>query len=65
MSQSNVEFEEKNDRVIVAKVDGERVAKIVTTPSGRTSYRIDADRRRGGPVDDIDEAKHAIEAYYR
>jgi hypothetical protein len=61
----HVDYERENDRIIVAKHDGEEVARIVQVPGGTTSYRMEDGSRRGGSVRDVDEAKKQIERYLR
>ena len=61
----SIEYERQNERVIVAKRDGEEVAKIVEVPGGNTSYRLNDGSKRGGPVEDVEEAKKNIESYLR
>lgn len=61
---AEVEYERKNDRIIVALQDGEEVARIVEVPgSNVTSFRMKDGTRRGDRVEDIDEAKQRIEKY--
>ena len=61
---SDVEYERKNDRVLVAKQEGEEVARIVEVPgSNVTSFRMKDGTKRGERVEDIDEAKQRIEKY--
>lgn len=59
----SVEYERENERIIVAKRDDEEVARIVEVPGGSTSFRMKTDRRRGGTVADVEEAKQKIESY--
>lgn len=61
---ADIKYEEQNERVLLAKQEGETVARIVTTPSGRVSYRIEDGSKKGGPVKDVDDAKKHIEAHY-
>lgn len=61
----HVDYERENERVIIAKQDGEEVARIVQVPGGATSYRMEDGSRRGGPVEDVEEAKKRIESYLR
>jgi hypothetical protein len=61
----HVDYEQENDRIIVAKREGEEVARIVQVPGGTTSYRMEDGSRRGGSVRDIDEAKKQIERHLR
>jgi hypothetical protein len=61
----HVDYERENDRIIVAKQDGEEVARIVQVPGGATSYRMEDGSRRGGAVRDVDAAKKQIERYLR
>lgn len=63
MSDLQVEYERQNERIIIAKQDGEEVARIVQIPGGNTSFRMDDGTKRGGPVDDVEEAKKQIERY--
>jgi len=60
----SIDYERENERVLLAKRDGEEVARIVTTPSGKTSYRIEDGSHKGGPVDDEDSARKAIEKHF-
>ncbi len=61
---SDVDYERKNDRVIVAKQDGEEVARIVEVPGTNvTSFRMKDGSRRGDRVADVEEAKQRIEKY--
>lgn len=61
---SDVEYERKNDRIVVAKQDGEEVARIVEVPgSNTTSFRMKDGTKRGDKVEDLDEAKERIEKY--
>lgn len=63
---SEIEYERENDRVIVAKQDGEEVARIVEVPgSNVTSFRMKDGSKRGDRVESIDEAKQRIESYLR
>ena len=63
---SEIEYERENDRVIIAKQDGEEVARIVEVPgSNVTSFRMKDGSKRGDRVEDIDEAKQRIESYLR
>lgn len=63
---SEIEYERENDRVIIAKQDGEEVARIVEVPgSNVTSFRMKDGSRRGDRVEDIEEAKQRIESYLR
>ncbi|MEJ2216979.1 MAG: hypothetical protein P8099_10220 [Gemmatimonadota bacterium] len=48
----------------MAKQDGEEVARIVTTPSGKVSYRIEDGSHKGGPAKDEEHAKKAVEKYF-
>jgi hypothetical protein len=64
-SSVQIDYERQNERVIVAKHDGEAVARIVQVPGGITSFRMEDGSRRGGPVDNVDEAKKQIERYLR
>lgn len=53
-----------NDRIIVAQQDGEEVARIVEVPgTDVTSFRMRDGSKRGGRVEDVDEAKQRIEKY--
>lgn len=61
----DVDYERENERIIVAKQDGEEVARIVQVPGGTTSFRMEDGSRRGGPVDSVDEAKKQIERYLK
>lgn len=63
MSSVNVDYERQNERVIVAKHDGELVARIVEMPGRQPSFRMEDGSRRGGPVESVDEAKKQIERY--
>ena len=54
---SDVQYERKNDRIIVAKQEGEEIARIVEVPG------MKAGTKRGDRVEDIDEAKQRIEKY--
>ena len=59
-----VEYERMNERVILAKQEGEEVARIVEVPgSSTTSFRMKDGSKRGERVDDLDEAKQRIEKY--
>ncbi len=60
----DVQYERMNERVIVARQEGEEVARIVEVPgSNVTSFRMKDGTKRGERVDDIDEAKNRIEKY--
>ena len=61
----SIEYERENERVVVAMRDGEEIARIVEVPGGATSYRLNDGSKRGGRVDDIDEAKKNIESYLK
>ena len=64
MSDGDVEYERMNERVMVARQDGEEVARIVEVPgSNTTSFRMKDGTRRGEKVADVDEAKDRIEKY--
>ena len=59
-----VEYERQNERIIVAKQDGEEVARIVEVPgSNVTSFRMKDGTKRGDRVEDVEEAKQRIESY--
>ncbi len=61
---SDVEYERKNDRIIVAKQEGEEVARIVEVPGTNvTSFRMKDGTKRGDRVEDVAEAKQRIEKY--
>ena len=61
---ASLEYERKNDRIIVAKQEGEEVARIVEVPGTNvTSFRMKDGSKRGDRVEDIDEAKQRIEKY--
>lgn len=61
---SDVQYERKNDRIIVAKQEGEEVARIVEVPGTNvTSFRMKDGTRRGDRVEDVEEAKQRIEKY--
>ena len=61
---SDVDYERKNDRIIVARQDGEEVARIVEVPGTNvTSFRMKDGSKRGDRVEDVDEAKQRIEKY--
>ncbi|MEJ2187179.1 MAG: hypothetical protein P8Z36_14795 [Gemmatimonadota bacterium] len=60
----SIKYERQNERVLVAKQDGEEVARIVTTPSGKVSYRIEDGSHKGGPAKDEEHAKKAVEKYF-
>ena len=63
---SDIEYERENDRIIVAKVDGDEVARIVEVPgSNVTSFRMKDGSRRGDRVSDVEEAKQRIESYLK
>ncbi len=64
MRSVSIEYERENERVLLAKQDGEEVARIVTMPSGKVSYRIQDGSHKGGPAKDEDSAKKAIEKYF-
>lgn len=60
----DVQYERMNDRILVAKQEGEEVARIVEVPgSNVTSFRMKDGTKRGDRVEDIDEAKQRIEKY--
>lgn len=60
----DVQYERQNERVIVAKQDGEEVARIVEVPgSNVTSFRMKDGSKRGDRVEDVEEAKKRIESY--
>lgn len=60
----DVQYEKQNDRIIVAKQDGEEVAKIVKVPGTNvTSFRMKDGSKRGDRVEDVQEAKDRIEKY--
>lgn len=60
----DVQYERQNDRIIIAKQDGEEVARIVEVPgSNVTSFRMKDGSKRGDRVEDIEEAKKRIESY--
>ncbi len=63
---ADVEYERMNERVVVAKQDGDEVARIVEVPgSNTTSFRMKDGSKRGEQVEDIDEAKQRIESYVK
>lgn len=53
------------ERIIVARQEGEEVARIVQVPGGQTSYRMEDGSKRGGPADSVDEAKKRIQGYLK
>lgn len=60
----DVQYERMNDRIVVAKQEGEEVARIVEVPGTNvTSFRMKDGTKRGDRVEDIDEAKQRIEKY--
>ena len=60
----DVHYERENDRIIVARQDGEEVARIVQVPgSNVTSFRMKDGTKRGDRVEDVEEAKQRIESY--
>jgi hypothetical protein len=61
----NVDYERQNDRIIVARKDGEEVARIVMVPGGTTSFRMEDGSKRGGTVKSVEQAKKQIERYLR
>ena len=61
----HVDYERENERIIVAKQDGEEVARIVQVPGGATSFRMEDGSRRGGSVESVDEAKKQVERYLK
>jgi hypothetical protein len=63
MSSVNLDYERQNERVIVAKHDGELVARIVEMPGMKPSFRMEDGSRRGGTVESVDAAKKQIERY--
>jgi hypothetical protein len=63
---SDIEYERMNERIVVARQDGEEVARIVEVPgSNSTSFRMQDGSKRGDQVEDIDEAKQRIESYLK
>lgn len=61
---AEIEYERENERVIVARQDGEEVARIVEVPGTNvTSFRMKDGSRRGDRVADVEEAKKRIESY--
>ena len=61
---ADVDYERKNDRIVVAKQDGEEIARIVEVPGTNvTSFRMKDGSKRGDRVEDVDEAKDRIEKY--
>ncbi len=63
---SEIEYERENERVIVARQDGEEVARIVEVPGTNvTSFRMKDGSMRGDRVADVEEAKQRIESYLR
>ena len=61
---SDVDYERLNERVIVARQDGEEVARIVEVPGTDTvSFRMEDGSKRGGKVEDVEDAKKRIEKY--
>ena len=61
---SDIEYERQNERVILAKQEGEEIARIVEVPgSNVTSFRMKDGSKRGDRVEDVDEAKKRIETY--
>jgi hypothetical protein len=64
-SHVRVDYERENDRIIVARKDGEEVARIVQVPGGATSFRMEDGSKRGGSVKNVEEAKKRIERYLR
>jgi hypothetical protein len=61
----HVDYERENDRIIVARKDGQEVARIVQVPGGALSFRMEDGSKRGGSVKTVDEAKKQIERYLR
>jgi hypothetical protein len=64
-SHVHVDYERENDRIIVAKQDGNEVARIVQVPGGSTSFRMEDGSKRGGTVKDVEAAKKQIERYLK
>ena len=61
---SDIQYERQNERVILAKQDGDEVARIVEVPGTNvTSFRMKDGSKRGDRVQDVDEAKKRIETY--
>ena len=62
---SAITYERQNERITIAKQDGEEVARIVEIPGGSTSFRLEDGTKRGGRVENVKEAKSRIESYLR
>lgn len=63
---SEIEYERENERIIVARRDGDEVARIVEVPGTNvTSFRMKDGSKRGDRVADIQEAKQRIESYLK
>lgn len=61
----DVQYERENERIIVARHDGEEVARIVQVPGGTTSFRMEDGSRRGGAVESVEDAKKQIQRYLK
>jgi hypothetical protein len=60
-----LEYERENDRIIVARREGEEVARIVQVPGGATSFRMEDGSKRGGTVKNVEQAKKQIQRYLK
>ncbi len=61
---AEIEYERENERVVIARQDGEEVARIVEVPGTNvTSFRMKDGSKRGDRVADLEEAKKRIESY--
>jgi hypothetical protein len=60
-----VDYEQENERIIVARLDGKEVARIVQVPGGALSFRMEDGSKRGGSVKNIEQAKKQIERYLK